>query len=173
MQIAIGSTNPVKCNATQQVLSAIYPDATFASQEVESGVPAQPWGDEQTRQGALNRARATLATTGADIGVGLEAGVQENEFGLFTCAWCAIVDRGDRVGIGGSSCIRLPDEVAKMIHNGQELGLAMDALSGEDNIKQKAGAIGLLTKGLLTRQNAYEVVIKLALAPFLRPEWYN
>ena len=172
-RIAIGSINPVKCNASRSVLSALYPAAAFLPVEVASGVSRQPWGDAETRRGALNRAEAALEAMGAELGIGLEGGVQETEFGLFTCAWCAIVDRMGRAGLGGSSCIRLPDLVADRVRSGVELGAAMDELSGQHNTKQNEGAIGLLTNGLSSRQAAYEALIQMALAPFLRPAWYS
>jgi inosine/xanthosine triphosphatase len=172
-RIAVGSTNPVKCNASRSVLSALYPEAVFLSVEVASGVSRQPWGDAETRRGALNRAEAAREVMQADMGIGLEGGVQKTEFGLFTCAWCAIVDRAGRIGLGGSSCIRLPDVVADLVRAGVELGTAMDQLSGQHNTKQNEGAIGLLTDGLSSRQTAYEALIQMALAPFLRPAWYS
>lgn len=172
MKIAIGSRNPVKQQAVMAVLSSRFPTATFETVTVASGVADQPFGDDETRQGAINRARTALTTLQAAIAVGLEGGVQETEYGMFTCAWCAIVDAHGHIGIGGSSCIQLPHTVADMVRGGSELGTAMDQLSGDTNTKHGRGAIGLLTDGLLTRQSAYEYLIKLALAPFIRNEWY-
>jgi inosine/xanthosine triphosphatase len=173
MHIAVGSTNPVKLKATRAILSQLHPTATFTAIDVPSGVADQPWGDEETRRGATNRARAALSEANADLAVGLEGGVQDTEVGMFTCAWCAIVDQHGRLGIGGSSCTQLPPQVARQVRAGDELGTAMDALTGETGIKYKGGAIGVLTGGLQTRQSAYEVIISMALSPFLRPEWYG
>lgn len=173
MHIVIGSTNPVKCNASERVLLEVYPHATFMTLAVESGVHSQPWGEQETRQGALNRARRALQQAKADMAIGLEGGVQEIEFGLFTCAWCAIVDRDGRVGLGGSSSVQLPDAVAEAVRAGMELGTAMDQLTGQHNTKHGQGAIGLLTNGLSSRQAAYETLIKMALSPFVRPAWYH
>jgi inosine/xanthosine triphosphatase len=172
MQIAIGSTNPVKCSAAQNVLRVLYPQAAFVCVDVPSGVPVQPWGDVETRTGALNRARAALAQTGADLGVGLEGGVQESEFGLMTCAWCVLVDQQGRTGVGGNSSILLPQVVAQSLRQGDELGTAMDKLVNEQNTKWGGGAIGILTNNLETRQSAYETILRLALAPFQNPAWY-
>ncbi|NDJ76334.1 MAG: inosine/xanthosine triphosphatase [Chloroflexi bacterium] len=173
MRIAIGSTNPVKCNAVRAVLKSLYPQAAYLPVEVPSDVASQPWGDVETRRGALNRARAALARTGAEMGIGLEAGVQESEFGLFTCAWCVIVDLGGLVGVGGNSSIQLPPAVAERLYQGVELGQAMDEFAGEENTKHRNGAIGILTNNLATRQSAYESIIRLALAPFQHPDWYQ
>jgi len=172
MRIAIGSTNPVKCNAVHAVLSSLYPDAEFVCIDTPSGVPVQPWGDAETRAGAYNRARSALELTGAELAAGLEGGVQESEFGLLTTAWCVLVDAYGRIGIGGNCCTLLPEAVATQIRAGVELGPAMDRLVDRHNTKHQNGAIGILTKNLETRQSAYEMIIRLALAPFQNPDWY-
>jgi non-canonical (house-cleaning) NTP pyrophosphatase len=46
----------------------------------------------------------------------------------------------------------------------------MDAVTGQHNVKQGAGAVGILTAGLVSRQQAYEVLIAYALVPFLSEE---
>jgi len=167
MKIAIGSTNPVKIRAVKRVVRKIFPNAEFSAREASSGVPGQPRGDKQTRRGAVNRARAVRKATRADWGVGLEAGIVENEFGMMTCAWCAIVDRRGRVGIGGSTNMLLPDAVAARIKAGAELGEAMDTFANIRDVKYKMGAIGVLTRGLSNRQRAYEYILTLAVARFL------
>jgi inosine/xanthosine triphosphatase len=167
MKIAIGSTNPVKIRAVRNVVSKIYPHAEIVALDVPSGVPGQPRGDKQTRRGAVNRARAVRKATRADWGVGLEAGIIVNEFGVMTCAWCAIVDRAGRVGICGSTNMLLPDEVAVRVKAGAELGEAMDAFANIRDVKRKMGAIGVLTRGLSSRQRAYEYILTLAVVRFL------
>jgi len=172
MRIVIGSTNPVKCNATRAVLEPLFPNAAFTCIDVPSGVAAQPWGDTETRAGARHRARMALEQTGAELAVGLEGGVQESEFGLLTTAWCVVLDCHGRIGIGGNSCALLPEAVAEAVRQGSELGAAMDQFTHLHNTKQQNGAIGILTNNLETRQSAYETIIRLALAPFRHPDWY-
>ncbi len=173
MKIAIGSTNPVKIRAARNVLSRIYPGAEIVTATVPSGVPGQPRGDKQTRRGAVNRARAARQAARADLGVGLEGGIVESEFGTMTCAWCAVVDRAGRVGIGGSTNMLLPDEVAASLRAGDELGDAMDVFAHVRGVKRKMGAIGVLTKGLVDRRQAYQVILKLAMARFLWKDKYR
>lgn len=173
MKIAIGSTNPVKVRAVKNIARKIFPGAKFVSLEVASGVPAQPRGDKQTQRGAINRARAARKIADADWGVGLEAGIIENEFGTMTCAWVAIVDRRGRVGIGGSTNLLLPRQVAARLKRGVELGDAMDEFAKIRGVKRKMGAIGVLTKGLFDRRQAYEFLVALAAAKFLWKEKYG
>ncbi len=165
--IAIGSTNPVKVAAVQTILTKAFPEASFISTAVSSDIPHQPWGEEQTRQGAYNRATNVLTKTGATFGVGLEGGLMKTSVGLMTCAWCAIVDAQGKVGYGGGANMLLPPLIADMLENHGELGPTMDALVHEYNTKQKQGAIGILTNGLSNRQSAYEQLVALAAAPFV------
>jgi inosine/xanthosine triphosphatase len=122
-------------------------------------------------RGAIARARAARAAQDADLGIGIEGGVvAEADGGVRSCAWAAVVGRDGREGIGGSLAMRLPDRVAQLVRDGAELGHAMDAMTGEHNVKQGAGAVGILTAGLVTRQEAYEVLVAYALVPFLSDE---
>jgi inosine/xanthosine triphosphatase len=166
--IAVGSTNPVKLGAVRAVLGALAPSATIESVAVASTVPDQPFGDDETIRGALARASAARAALNADLGVGIEGGVVEEADGsMRTCAWAAIVDAQGRSGVGGSLAMTLPREVAAMIRDGVELGVAMDRLVGATNTKHGRGAVGILTGGIVDRQRAYEVLVAYALAPFM------
>jgi inosine/xanthosine triphosphatase len=165
--IAVGSQNPVKMAAAETILKRAFPEATFVSVLVPSGVPDQPWGEDQARQGALNRAKAALRKIRADYGLGLEGGVMETPVGLMTCAWCAIVDPKGKVGYGGGLHMLLPPLVADVLRQQGELGPTIDALVHEENTKQGPGAIGILTNGLSSRQAAYEQLVAMAAAPFV------
>lgn len=165
--IAIGSNNPIKIAAVEAILTRAFPQAEFIAAAVSSGIPEQPWGDEQTRRGAYNRAGAVLKQTEADLGVGLEGGLLETDEGLMTCAWCAIVDRGGKVGYGGGVHMLLPPMITDILRQHHELGPAMDLLANQENTKQKQGAVGILTNGLSNRQTAYEQLVAMAAAPFV------
>ncbi len=138
-----------------------------------SSVPDQPFGDDETIQGARTRAAAARVALDADLGVGIEGGCVETPAGMRTCAWAAVVDRGGRVSTGGSLAMPLPETVARLVRSGVELGHAMDALIGQHNTKQGAGAVGILTDGVVDRQRAYETLVAYALAPFLAPEFWT
>ncbi len=168
-RVVVGSRNPVKVNAVRAVLDRCTADVVVHGIAVPSGVPDQPWGDAETRAGALARARAALAADGdADLGVGLEGGaVREDDGAVRTCAWAAIVDREGITSTGGSLAMPLPPRVAALLDAGMELGHAMDEVAQATNIKQGRGAVGVLTGGLLTRQQAYEPLVTYALARWI------
>lgn len=171
MKFAIGSTNPTKTRAVETVLRVLFDTIELVSLEVSSGISAQPVGDEETRRGAFNRACTVLARTDAEWGFGLEGGVIQTEFGVMTSAWCVVVARDGRVGVGGSANMLLPDVVARRVmQDGRELGEAMDEYANTQDVKRGKGAIGILTRGLLDRQGAYEYIVKLALARMMWEE---
>lgn len=166
-RVAVGSTNPVKLGAVRAVLATLAPSITVDGVTVSSGVPDQPMGDEQTIEGATTRAHAARAALDADLGVGIEGGVVETASGMRSCAWAVVATRDGAVHVGGNLSMPLPDAVAALIRDGVELGHAIDRLVGTSNIKHGAGAVGILTQGLVTRQQAYEVILAYALAPLL------
>ncbi len=170
MKAAVGSTNPTKTRAVENALRLLFDEVTLVAIKVPSGIPAQPVGDEETRRGALNRARAVLQATDADWGFGLEGGIVETEFGTMTNAWCVVVTRNGLTGVGGSANMLLPEVVAQRVREGRELGEAMDEYANVKDVKRGKGAIGILTRGLLDRQGAYEYIVKLALARLLWQE---
>ena len=175
--VAVGSTNPVKVAAAQAVLARAFPACTVRGVAIASGVPDQPWGDAETRAGAAARARGALATLDhrpTALGIGFEGGVVEDEDGaLRTCAWAAVATPDGRVHLGGSLAMPLPPSVAQRLRAGEELGLAVDAMLGTTGTKHGGGAVGVLTRGLVDRQRAYEVLLTYALAPLLAPEFWN
>ena len=167
-RVAVGSTNPVKVGAARAVLEKLVPQVTMEGVAVGSGVPDQPWGDDETIRGAVTRARAACAALDADIGIGIEGGVIDaGEGRVRTCAWAAVVMRDGRTGVGGSLSLELPRAVAELVRGGMELGRAMDAVTGERDVKRGVGAVGILTRGLVTRSQAYEHLVAYALAPLL------
>lgn len=168
---AVGSTNPTKTRAVENVLRVLYPNVELIALDVPSGIRVQPIGDAETRRGALNRARAVLELTDADWGFGLEGGVIQTEFGVMTNAWCVVVARDGRIGVGGSANMLLPESIARrVLQEGRELGDAMDEYANAQDVKRGKGAIGILTRGLLDRQGAYEYIVKLALARMMWEE---
>jgi inosine/xanthosine triphosphatase len=171
--VAVGSTNPVKIAAARAVISRVAPEAKVEGLQVASTVRDQPWGDGETVRGARARAIAAREALGGDLGIGIEGGVVEDERGLRTCAWAAVVGADGREGTGGSLAIPLPPLVAELVRRGLELGDAMDQVAGTHDVKRGPGAVGLLTAGLIDRQRAYEALITYALAPFLVPEYWT
>lgn len=161
MIIAIGSNNPSKIKAVVETFNEFGKAITIESIDAPSGVSNMPFSDEETMQGAVNRAEYSLEKTGADMAFGLEGGVMETPFGLILCNWGALAVNGQETLIAGGARIRLPDEIAERLRNGEELGPLMDRYSKRKNVRSNEGAIGILTNGAINRTDMFRHIIKL------------
>ena len=136
-----------------------------------SGVADQPMSEAETRLGAINRVQHCLSMIKqdsikpADYVVAFEGGVDAFTDGPATFAYVAISNGSQRV-VGRSGNLLIPPSVYTALQCGQELGHVIDAMYGTHNIKQKGGAIGLLTKGLATRQSVYVTAMLMAMSAF-------
>ncbi|WP_047045651.1 inosine/xanthosine triphosphatase [Vibrio mexicanus] len=169
-RVIIASLNPAKINAVKSAFQSVFPGQVFSFEgvSVPSGVADQPMTNDETYQGALNRVRnAKQNEPTADYYVGLEAGIEEN----VTFAWMVIESETHR-GQSRSASLMLPPQVIKKLAHANELGDVMDEVFGTDNIKQKGGAISLLTQNQLTRSSVYHQALILALIPFSNPKHF-
>lgn len=173
MRVVVGSTNRAKVEAARAVFGRAWPGCEVTGRRVElpADIPAMPVGD-QVRAGARYRAQAVLGP-GVDFGVGAEGGVYFAEDGAYLLNWCAVADAAGNVYDAPSPHVRLPASWTRALRAGAELGPFLAELTGEPDINEKGGAIGLLTRGLLNRQAFFEQALICALAPVLGREWYE
>ncbi|MDX1615133.1 MAG: inosine/xanthosine triphosphatase [Candidatus Promineifilaceae bacterium] len=169
-KIAVGSANPVKVAAVRDAVSRVWPAARLISLAVPSGVGAMPMSDAECLLGARNRARAARAAVEADLGIGLEGGVNAEPSGLMLLGWVAVLAEDGREGVAATARLPLPASIARRIQNGEELGPVMDDVLNEENTRQKGGAVGALTAGLVLRREAFAMAVAYALSPFVAPE---
>jgi inosine/xanthosine triphosphatase len=165
-RVCIGSTNPVKIRATEWAFQQFFAHVRVRAVEVSSHVPAQPTG-KTVWQGAHNRARAALARGGMDYGVGLEGGLLSLHRATYNGACCVIINRTGTLHTGFSPLFELPPNVLRQLRQGQELGAVMDQLTGQRDIKRREGAIGVLSRNVLTREEVLRSSVVCALLPFV------
>ncbi|TPV59108.1 non-canonical purine NTP phosphatase [Aestuariibacter sp. GS-14] len=168
MKLVVGSQNPVKVNAARIAMDKVL--GNIGEQDVlgvdaPSLVADQPMTEAETRLGAVNRVKACMQTQQADWYIAIEGGVDCFEDGPATFAYVAICN-GKQWSVGRSANLPLPNSVYQALVNGEELGPVMDRTFNTVNVKQKGGAIGLLTNNLATRQSVYELAVILAMSPF-------
>ncbi|KAK4457868.1 Maf/Ham1 [Cladorrhinum samala] len=169
--IVVSSKNPVKLGAALDGFANMFSKDgsrfTVKGVSVASGVPEQPMTDDETLQGALNRVQnAREAEPEADYWVGIEGGVNPHRGSLESFAWVVVTDKTGRTGKARTAAFYLPEEVAKLVRDGMELGPADDLVFGRQNSKQKNGAVGLLTDDAVTRKDIYVQAVTMALIPF-------
>ncbi|MFJ8066118.1 DUF84 family protein [Psychrobacillus sp. NPDC096426] len=166
MKIIIGTTNKAKTKAVQTISRMYYPDASFVNKEVNSLVSAQPMSNEETRQGAINRAKQLMGHQDAVFGIGLEGGVQEIDGIMYICNWGALVTNNGDIFTATGAGIPLPDEIAKKLRAGAELGPVMDVYTNRKGIRHDEGAIGVFTDGLITRSMMFEHIMYLLIGQY-------
>ena len=177
LRVAVGSTNPVKVASVKAAFAKSFGAAVVtSSHDVASGVSDQPYGDLETRTGALERAAAALrADADADYAVGLEGGVVDAaQGGLESVAWMAVTRRRDgRRNVARTASFLLPPRVTRLLrgeepgYDKMELGDADDVVFSDVGSKRKGGAIAKVTRGALDRSGYYEHALICALVPFL------
>ncbi|GGD17389.1 DUF84 family protein [Pontibacillus salipaludis] len=157
MKIIVGSTNPAKLEAVQQIFGNDQVDGI----EVSSRVSSQPFCDEETLEGAINRARECAKTEKGVVGIGLEGGVMELENDLYLCNWGALVDSEENTFVAGGARIPLPDSIANELNKGKELGDVIDDYAKGENVRHNEGAIGVFTNELVNRSGMFAHIVQL------------
>jgi inosine/xanthosine triphosphatase len=176
MKILVGSKNPVKIDAVREALSNYFGNIEVTGIEVESGISTQPIGEE-TFIGARNRALNLKALNesnniDADFFVGIEGGIAKKFDKWFAFGCMCIVDKSGNIGFGTSPHFELPMLVVEKLLNGIELGTVMDEIQNEEHTKQKHGAIGYFTNGVMNRKELYVEGLKVAIIPFLNKKLF-
>ena len=174
-RIVVASQNPVKSGAIEGAYRLHFPDHEIHVQgcSAASGVSDQPMSEEETRLGALNRLAAIRkAEPDADVWAALEGGVHETDDGLVGFAWI-VVETSDCRGAARTATFPLPEKVATLVRAGTELGHVNDVVFGRENSKQKEGAIGILTNGLIDRRMLYEHAAVFAMVPIKQAKLFS
>ncbi len=178
MHIFIGSSNPVKIEATRLAALPLWPELTVNGYEVETGVPEQPRSDADTRLGAENRATKAMAQGLTEhpelaqpnageqpsvLGVGMEGGVFQSGHELWATVWAAVADPSGRLVVANGSRFVIPPEIAAPILAGGEMGPVVSQLANVPDLRKKQGMIGLVTNNHVTRTEEYSNIIKMAI----------
>lgn len=168
LTIAIGSTNPVKIEATKQILAKIFPavEMRLYPRSVDSGVGSQPFGNATIR-GAINRAMQAIGD--CDYGIGIEAGLFyiPGVKKYYDVQYCVIVDKFGRRTVGHGPGFCYPDEVIECVKHGDTVEDAIEKLYGIKKIGQSIGAIGLLSRGHTDRMQITQQAVLMAFVPRL------
>jgi inosine/xanthosine triphosphatase len=178
--VAVGSTRKPKILAAEQAFRSYGNSSGYDFQvvgfEVPSGVSATPLSAAEMRLGARQRAEALREITRSSAEpwkffAGLEGGLDVTEDAggrlVFLQSWAYVLDTAGRGYYGQSASIAVPEALAaRVIDAGIELSAAVDAFAGGQGIRDNQGVWGVLTRGAVTRQDAFRAALTNALWPF-------
>ena len=187
--VAVGTTRQPKLNALREALNILGPmlesNVAFemVGEEAPSSVAHTPLSRAETMSGAKHRAeilelRARDRNLPWNFFVGLEGGLDILSDGekrlVFLENWAYVSDRNGYSAYGQSGSVLLPERLAKqVVDEGVELGVAIDEFAGEHGIRDAQGAWGVLTRNLITRQDAFRIALINAFAPFFNAGLYR
>jgi inosine/xanthosine triphosphatase len=157
MNVKVGSINPAKIKAVQ----AVFSDKEIFGIQVSSDVSAQPFSDEETREGAINRAMKCTEQYPSSIGIGLEGGVMYVSEQVFLCNWGALATPDKDLFTASGARILLPPEIVDQLQRGLELGDVMDSYAKKKNVRSREGAVGIFTNDRVSREGMFEHVVWL------------
>ena len=173
MYIVMGSTSAVKVNATKQAFGTYFEDVDVKGLPLASGVKAFPTSDEETLQGALNRAKeARSLEPEADFAVGIEGGL--SRFDKYVLVkQVAVVIKEDIISIGVSAGYAAPERLLRQLDMASdESRNIIDSYLGRKEILSNEGVIGVLTNGILDRTRVTKDAVICALTRFVNPQFY-
>ncbi|EJL43292.1 NTPase [Brevibacillus agri] len=172
LRYALGTQNEAKRLAVQKATGA---DPICLS--VPSGVSAQPMSEKETIAGAINRAKAALASAcEAHIGLGLEGGLMYDQ--EFTQQWylisvCAAWN-GSELYLGKGLAFPIPKQAAeRILAEGIELNVIIDEWGQTTGSNHRGGAYALLTGGRVNRADVFCEAVIAATTPFLSRLYTN
>lgn len=153
--IIVGSLNETKINAVRSVYSEAF---HVIGKPVEVTISGQPMSDQETRQGAIERARACSGEE--NWGIGLEGGIMLVDGTLYLCSWGALAD-GSRVHTASGARLALPDEFLVSLREGHELKDIMDNYTSRSGVSHQEGAVGVFTNGRISRTSMFSHIVQL------------
>lgn len=181
MIVFVGSTNPVKINAVKSAFKPSAEEPKVIGLGVSSGVSEQPMSEQETRQGAMNRAKNAVEMgleqhqqdLGQDyLGIGLEGGVtiEDNyhDKKMWETVWVALLDNNSNYYLSSGGKFLVPSFVAEQIIQGKEMGPIMSKYYGGRSVKTQEGLIGAMTKKFVDRTEMYAAIAKIAVG-----QWYG
>lgn len=181
MIIAIGSTNPIKIMAFDEVIKqyVLLKSARIHPISVSSEVADQPLSLNETVRGAKNRARnAFNGCTGCLFSIGIESGlmeVSESKTGFMEFCVCCVYN-GQDYYFGQSCAFELPLAIVNlMLKEKKELGEACFLAGYTNNPKLGAaeGLISILTNGRINRKEYTKQAIITALIQIEKTELFQ
>jgi inosine/xanthosine triphosphatase len=165
MKIVVGTKNQKKIDVSLRVFKSVLntEDVTVEGRNAQSRVPEAPYNQE-TYQGAYNRAVECYKEGGADYYIGIESGLAERYGNMFEEAWAVVISHDGTERVGYSSGLMLPKTVVDRMNAGQKHNEIMAYFDKEFNLPEdNRDTWSRYTGGNISRQVSLEESLRNAL----------
>lgn len=157
MKVMVGSANPTKIEAVRKAFSLSNYEVAVQGSDIPSLVSAQPIGHDETKLGAINRARQAAVRN--DVGIGLEAGIVKMDTEYYLCNWGAMALSSGELFVAGGLLLPLPRYLNEHLQAGKELGPLVDQFWNRQNAKHQEGIAGILTNNRVRRTDLFVQIV--------------
>jgi len=130
MKLIVGTNNQKKLDVVAAVCSVLLQSDVEVSGYSANSMVAEAPHDEETFQGALNRALDCEKHGEADYYIGIESGLVERYGNFFEEAWAVVLHKNKRY-IGYSSGLLLPEIVTTRMAEGMLHNKIMEQIDAE------------------------------------------
>lgn len=164
--VGLGSMNTAKKTAVRNAFQLLGRQIELESKQIDSLVSPMPKSEQETIQGALNRAKEmSKLYPEYDFVIGLEGGIKTNTYGTFLINWAVLINKEGEIGIGSGPSIHIPKTVVREIELGQELSSLLNNI--RDNNLNYDGAMDILSLKMISRQGAFGQAIICAFSSII------
>jgi non-canonical (house-cleaning) NTP pyrophosphatase len=185
--IGVGTKSALKIRAIESALHQLEKHGTsklgdlilspweLRTGNINSGVPAQPFGFEQMFEGAINRARKAQEAYGAEIGIGIENGLVDisgdrGRFWIDPPAVAIVYPRWQITGLSLGAALPIPRSMVREVQEQQtELGVIIQKRAGGGEKDPHK----FLSRGILDRESIIAQAILIAFATIVNADEYR
>ena len=170
MKVLIGTKNPGKIKGAKDAFEKYYSDVEIVGISVSSGVCDQPI-NKDTYLGAKNRVDNLIKyakdnNIDFDYCVAVESGIV-GDLGFWAITNVAVVkDKWGYESSGTSASFPVPQKYVNDVIT-RTLGIVMDEIFDENDLRSSTGGIGLLTHEKITRIDLNTQAFIMALTSFI------
>ena len=164
----------MKAEAVRDAFSMFFKDIEVVSIEVASEVRPFPVGDMEIMTGAANRAKgAKVSCPDCEYSVGIEGGVVEFAGRWFDRNYAVVLWDG-RMGVGCSAGYEIDKSILRQVNpEADDSKKVIDRITGEENVFDGIGVIGVMTQRRLTRTDVLRDAVTCALTRVVAPWLYS
>lgn len=162
-RIILGGEDNGQAVAVAKASFAVLGPSIVTTRPTASGVPDQPWGREETMQGARNRAAFALLASGRWLAVGVEPGILEitersqlhlPAGSLAVVAAVHVADHWGRKAESLTGVVAVPDDLSDGIRDGGVVRDVINDVRGPDALAN-ADWMAVMTGGRQTDVDFY------------------